>query len=95
MNTQITAKLTQSPAPCSPAPRSSWWTQLCDRLAAALLQRGEPVVTEKQDAQGCYWQIYDPYTNRSTQVRSQQEALIWLEQRHYQVPELPLGQSRR
>lgn len=72
-----------SPLPLPPAPRSSWWTRLCDRLAAALLRREEPIVTEKQDAEGCYWQIYDPSTNRTIYARSQQEVLIWLDKGRY------------
>jgi hypothetical protein len=64
----------------------SWWNRVCDRFMTRLFQHLDPVVTEKRDANGSYWQIYDPETNESVCVRSQQEARIWLEQRYLQSP---------
>jgi hypothetical protein len=58
-----------------------WWSQLCDRMAMMLLQEQEPIVTEKQDAEGTYWHIYDPNSNRSVWVRSQHDAIAWIEQK--------------
>lgn len=43
----------------------------------------EPQISEITDATGqSRWKIYDPISDRSFQLESRQDVLIWLEQRH-------------
>jgi hypothetical protein len=65
---------------------ASAWGWICDRFAAFILQHQEPIVTEGTDQQGDYWHLYDPNTQAAMKVRSQQEALLWLEQCSRQMP---------
>ncbi|WP_250126747.1 hypothetical protein [Chroococcidiopsis sp. CCMEE 29] len=45
----------------------------------------EPQVRQRCDRSGqIYWQVYDPATNRSARLSSEQEVRQWLEQRFYQ-----------
>ncbi|BAU15407.1 hypothetical protein LEP3755_59650 [Leptolyngbya sp. NIES-3755] len=45
----------------------------------------EPRVWQRRDRSGqTYWQVYDPETNRSARLSSEQEVRQWLEQRYYQ-----------
>lgn len=73
---------------------SSWWNHICDHVITLLFQPQELVVTEKQTANGSFWQIYDPNTGQSVDVRSRQEAILWIEQHHLQSPKPALSQFR-
>lgn len=45
----------------------------------------EPQVRQRRDRFGqMYWQVYDPATNCSATLNSEQEVRQWLEQRFYQ-----------
>lgn len=44
----------------------------------------EPQISEIIDSTGqSRWKIYDPVRDRSFQLESQQDVLLWLEQRHH------------
>jgi hypothetical protein len=62
--------------------RHAWWSYLVTTVAEALYPNRTPVVTQKQDAQGTYWHLYDPNTGEKVVLRSQQAALSWLEKRY-------------
>lgn len=49
------------------------------------LVSNEPQIRQRRNRFGqTYWQVYDPATNHSTSLSSEQEVRQWLEQRFYQ-----------
>ena len=43
----------------------------------------QPIVTQKQDQDGSYYQVYDPMTQHSKTFGSELETRIWLDRRFY------------
>lgn len=45
----------------------------------------EPHITEMTRNGKTWWKVYDPATNESLKLASEQEVLVWLEERHHQT----------
>lgn len=49
-----------------------------------LVPSTEPQIRHVENSSGQRaWRVYDPLTERSTTLDSEQEVLVWLEERHY------------
>ncbi|MBW4463943.1 MAG: hypothetical protein KME07_00675 [Pegethrix bostrychoides GSE-TBD4-15B] len=46
----------------------------------------QPVIIEKRDQDGSYYQVYDPATQSSKTFSSELETRIWLDRRYYDSP---------
>jgi hypothetical protein len=63
-------------------PRNSIWNQIGQTFRHWLNTSPEPRVRMKYHAGQTYWQVYDPTTQRSEQLATEQEVRVWLEQRY-------------
>jgi len=60
-----------------------FWSRFWDGLFNRLMPSSQPIVTQKQDHDGSYYQVYDPMTQRSQTFGSELETRIWLDHRFY------------
>lgn len=59
--------------------------RLGDRIVEYLNSQPEIKVWQRQDRFGNeYWEVYDPNTNRSASLGSEEEVRIWIEELFYQ-----------
>ncbi|MFB2894057.1 hypothetical protein ACE1CI_14195 [Aerosakkonemataceae cyanobacterium BLCC-F50] len=63
----------------------SWLSKFWNFIVECCIREPELKIVEQKDGAGniCYY-IHDPLTDRSFYCASEQEVLIWLEQRYYQ-----------
>ncbi len=66
--------------------RSSRWERFWDGLLSLLMPSSQPVIIEKRDQDGSYYQVYDPATQSSRTFSSELETRIWLDRRYYDSP---------
>jgi hypothetical protein len=60
---------------------NKFWNWILNILAF----RSEPTITRKHDREGnSYFQVYDPATQKSMFMASEQEVRAWIDQRYYQ-----------
>lgn len=58
--------------------------QIWQAIAIILPLSDEPQIYQKHDHQGnVYFHVYDPVTNSSFTFHSEQEVLVWLDERFY------------
>jgi len=62
---------------------SGFWSRFWDGLFNRLMPSSQPIVTQKQDQDGSYYQVYDPMTQHSKTFGSELETRIWLDRRFY------------
>ncbi|HEY9624049.1 MAG TPA: hypothetical protein V6C78_27065 [Crinalium sp.] len=56
---------------------------IAHNLFAYFTSGSEPRIRKVVDHTGItYWDVYDPYTNRSARLTSEKEVIIWLEGRY-------------
>ena len=66
--------------------RASLWERFWDGLFNLLMSSSQPVITQKSDQDGGYYQVYDPTTQTSKTFASELETRIWLDRRFYDSP---------
>lgn len=67
--------------------KASFWlktSKLLQKFLLVLTKEPEPIIRYKKSSFGNnYWYAYDPKTGRSAHLASEEEVLIWLEERYY------------
>jgi hypothetical protein len=60
--------------------QKSWFSKLLQTIVKAFESHQEPKFWKKRDRNGnVYWQGYDPHSDRSIYLASEEEARIWLD----------------
>jgi hypothetical protein len=66
--------------------QTSRWEKFWDGLFNLLMPSSQPVITEKRDQNGSYYQVYDPTSQTSKTFGTELETRIWLDRRFYDNP---------